>query len=300
MELDLTKFEPEKAKLIAKAKKYEWLKIIDENDKAWYETVHKAQMDLRAERLEKDKFFDTINDELNTQKKKVKDAREDIIWIIEWVEKSLKAEKERIDNIKEEQKRQKEEELNRKMNDRILQLHYIPANAMWFKDCTEEEFKDYLQRDERKYNDEQFQLEEERLAKEKFEQEQKEKEELERKQFEEQKLKQQEEQRIIDEARQKLWEEQNKLEEEKRKLEAEQLKQKQLEEATRLAKQQEEQRKQREEEEKKLEQARLKKLESYNKYIQSIWYTKWADWFIEEKTNTHIYFYKKIWEFKYM
>lgn len=333
MEINLQKFEPEKAKLIAKAKKYEWLKIIDENDKAWYETVHKARMDLRAERLEKDKFFDEYNDLLNQKKREWKEARDSIVWIIEPVEKHLKDEEERIDNIKEQKRLAKEEEerkikeaeeqkkqelFNFRYNE-LKEVNWLPDNIMWLKEATSEEYSEYYIDKKELFKEEQrrqeiianvivsinncktleelercpYPVEPCEEIKSAYD---KKKQELEL-QIQQEKIKEQ--QAKIDEENKKLWEAQQKIEREQQAIE----KQKELD---RIA---EENRKQLEEKAKqdkieaerkaKEEEELNKKRKKYQDFLKSFDYTEWTDEFTIVKTDTDMILYKKLWTFKY-
>ena len=104
---EVVEFNPTIAELQNKVNSYKDLKIKDIDDEIWYEMVKKAQLDLRDTRVTITKFWKSLRDWANAYAKKVIEEENRLVCIIEGTEKELKAERERIDEEIEKEKRRK-------------------------------------------------------------------------------------------------------------------------------------------------------------------------------------------------
>ncbi len=180
--LNIEAFNPKKAELQKLAKETAPVLEIEITDKKSRETVHKAQMKLRENRLEIEKTGKKMREDALAFQKKVIAVQNEYIGIISPIEDELKAKKEAYD---EEIKRQKEEE-ERKKQEAIT--NRMKALANYGKDydtlihapgiMSEEDFGKIIASLEAEKQ------EQERLKKEQEEKERKEREEFERKQKE--------------------------------------------------------------------------------------------------------------------
>ena len=103
----LEKFNPTVAELTTLAEKYRWLKIKDVDDKEWYKLVKDAQLELRDKRVYIVKTLKNFRQEAIDFQKSVLWQEKDLIAIIDETESKLKAERKRIDDEVEIEKRKK-------------------------------------------------------------------------------------------------------------------------------------------------------------------------------------------------
>lgn len=170
-QFEMKEFNPTIEELTKLSESYQWLKIKWIDDKEWYELVKTAQLDLRNKRTSIAKFWKEMRDGANAYAKRVLEQERKLIAIIEWTENELQAERKRIDEDREIEKRKTI------LPDRQseLQRHWIDASDEYILSLTSEQFNTFVN------------SERERIINEK-----------------EAKLKKEQEQIIIDSRRQKL------------------------------------------------------------------------------------------------
>lgn len=105
------------------------LKIVDENDKSGYAAVNTAISQLRATRGAVEAKRKQLKEKPLELGRAIDGTAKSILEALLPLEETLKAEKERIDAIKEAQKQQKLLEIERKFNERVVVL---TANGMTF------------------------------------------------------------------------------------------------------------------------------------------------------------------------
>ena len=113
MNLNLEKFNPQKAELTALSNKYKNLKISDINDKVWYAAVDTARKELKKVRVQIQKQWKEMRDEANKFAKSVISVEKELVAIVEETEKELQEKQDYIDNLKELEKRKKQEEIKK-------------------------------------------------------------------------------------------------------------------------------------------------------------------------------------------
>ena len=176
LNFDIQKFNPTVAELTNLSNQYKGLKIAGIEDKDWYEKVKKAQLDLRDKRVYIEKTLKEVRQKAFDFQKAVIQQEKDLVAIIDWTEKELKAERARIDELVKIEERKKvlparKEELERcwilASDEQILAM-----DSDQFNQFVKDEIFKQLQEKQKKE-------EEERLAKERAEAEKKRQEELE-------------------------------------------------------------------------------------------------------------------------
>lgn len=105
MELNIEVFSPKKNELIDLAKKYQDLKIIDINDKDGYKIVDVARKDLKTKRVEIQKTGKDLRAEAVAFQKRVIAVENELVSLIEPIEKDLQTKQEHINNLKIKQER---------------------------------------------------------------------------------------------------------------------------------------------------------------------------------------------------
>ena len=176
LNFDIQKFNPTVAELTNLSNQYKGLKIAGIEDKDWYEKVKKAQLDLRDKRVYIEKTLKEVRQKAIDFQKAVIQQEKDLVAIIDWTEKELKAERARIDELVKIEERKKvlparKEELER---------CWILASDEQILAMDSDQFNQFV-KDEvfRMLQEKQKKEEEERLAKERAEAEKKRQEELE-------------------------------------------------------------------------------------------------------------------------
>lgn len=176
LNFDIQKFNPTIAELTRLSDQYKGLKIAGIEDKDWYEKVKRAQLDLRDKRVYIEKTLKEVRQKAIDFQKAVIQQEKDLVAIIDWTEKELKAERARIDELVKIEGRKKvlparKEELERcgilASDEQILTM-----DSDQFNQFVKDEVFRMLQEKQKKE-------EEERLAKERAEAEKKRQEELE-------------------------------------------------------------------------------------------------------------------------
>lgn len=103
--LNIEKFNPTKAEITALVDKYKGLTITGIDDKAGYEAVHKARMELKAVRVNITKTGKSMREEALKFQKDVIAKEKDLVEMVEPTERDLEAKQKAIDEEKEKIKR---------------------------------------------------------------------------------------------------------------------------------------------------------------------------------------------------
>lgn len=279
--LNIEKFSPTKAEITALAERCKGLTIKGIDDKAGYNLVHQARMELKTARVNIQKTGKEARAEALKYQKAVIKLENELVAIIEPTERELEEKQKEVDLKKEMIKRQdllperkeKLKEINCEMDDEFL----LVMNDIEFDRFFNQKKEEYL-----------------------YEQEQKQKAEQEKIETEKRKL---EEDKRLEQARREAAEQARKEAEERaarEKTEYEEKVRREKEEAERKAKEAEE-RKAREEQERianeKAEQERLEKQKKYQKFLKDNGYSEAIkDDFYIARQDTKITLYKKVGE----
>lgn len=271
MEFSLEQLNPTKQELQKIADTYKELKIVDINDKEWFEKVKTARKELQQMRLSITKKAKEIRDWAIKFQKEVIAKENELVAIVEWVEKELKAQE---DNYALEVKK---EERKSSLPQRIEELKKIGVTEIDEDKILEMDYDQF----NKYFNDERARILDEKEAKLKEAQDK----------IDEAKNKEENE-RIEKERQEKI---------EKEKAEAVEKATKETEE--RLKKEQEEKEKKEAEEKaaaekKELEdKAKLEKRKKYNKWLEDNGFTEWDSNFALHKQGDRMVLYKKVSEF---
>lgn len=153
MELNIEQFNPKREELLALVEQYKWLKIKWIDDKAWYEVVKRARINLKKTRCDIDNTGKAMREEANKFSKLVKQTADWYIAIIEAEEERLKQEEDNYNQLILIEKRKED-------------LPFRKAQLEWLGDLSDDEILSY---DDRQFAEVIFEFKQAKLAKEQAE-----------------------------------------------------------------------------------------------------------------------------------
>lgn len=280
-ELSLSLLDEKEETLKALADQYKGLTVDGTEDKEGFKALRNARITLKNERVAIENAAKALREPAIRFQKKVIEREKQLVAIIAPTEEALHAEEKRIEQLKEEARKEREMWEAKQLQDRLDKLAEYNYAADWVevKHMTDDEFNTLLAHAKASHEEElrrqaEIRAEEERKRKEEEERLQREREELARlraeqearevelrRQEEERQAKIREEQERLRAERERIEAERRAIEEEKRKAEEARRLEEARKEAAERARREEQERIKREAEE-KAERERLAKLEA--------------------------------------
>jgi hypothetical protein len=119
---EVQRFDVARAWIAEKKEAYSGLKISGVDDKEGTKAVHAAWQEIRAKRLAVSKTHTAIKADYLTITRAIDKEKNDLTDLLEEIENPLKAEMDRIETIKEEEKKKVEREKAQKLQGRVNEL----------------------------------------------------------------------------------------------------------------------------------------------------------------------------------